>query len=115
MNNACVIRQKHNESIGPNGENIIIPSIAMEEIRQSFSLESDDLSTLQRTATVADTEDLANNWELSKICLQCRAEERQMASIPCGHLVTCNPCHKSLKSCPVCEHAIEAFVRIYLS
>ncbi len=31
-----------------------------------------------------------------------RKEEKRLACIPCGHLVTCVPCGQPLRSCPIC-------------
>ena len=47
-------------------------------------------------------------------CLICCNEERQLACIPCGHLIACVPCSHSLLTCPVCRKSIEAFVRIFV-
>lgn len=46
-------------------------------------------------------------------CVLCLSEERAVACIPCGHLATCVPCGHSLRSCPVCRHEINGFIRIY--
>jgi len=48
------------------------------------------------------------------LCLLCMEDERRLACIPCGHLVACVPCAHSVRSCPVCRHEIQAFVRVYL-
>lgn len=48
------------------------------------------------------------------LCVLCLEEQRRLACIPCGHLATCVPCGHSLRSCPICRTAIDAFVRIYL-
>jgi hypothetical protein len=50
----------------------------------------------------------------SNVCVLCLEEEKRLACIPCGHLATCVPCGHSLRSCPICRTAIDAFVRIYL-
>ena len=47
-------------------------------------------------------------------CALCLSEEKSLACLPCGHLATCVPCGHSLRSCPICRHAIEGFVRVYL-
>lgn len=110
---ACVILQRQIEVIKGRRENIICPSVAMREIMQSLSRESDDPSTLQRTATVSEPGDLENTSESRNFCLQCRTNDLQLACLPCGHLVTCIPCRGSLTSCPICRSKIKAFVRIY--
>ncbi len=50
----------------------------------------------------------------SNLCVLCLEEEKRLACIPCGHLATCVPCGHSLRSCPICRTAIDAFVRIYI-
>ncbi|CAF1207026.1 unnamed protein product [Rotaria sordida] len=47
-------------------------------------------------------------------CIVCHREEKRLACIPCGHLVTCTSCGNSIRSCPICRREIEAFVRIYI-
>ena len=50
----------------------------------------------------------------SNLCVLCLEEQKRLACIPCGHLATCVPCGHSLRSCPICRRAIDAFVRIYV-
>ena len=47
-------------------------------------------------------------------CVICGKEEKRLACIPCGHLVSCSNCSQSLRTCPVCRRSIEAFVRIFV-
>ncbi len=56
----------------------------------------------------------ADDSSSSNLCVLCLEEEKRLACIPCGHLATCVPCGHSLRSCPICRTAIDAFVRIYL-
>jgi hypothetical protein len=56
----------------------------------------------------------ADDSSSSNLCVLCFQDEKRLACIPCGHLATCVPCGHSLRSCPICRTAIDAFVRIYL-
>ncbi|CAF3751417.1 unnamed protein product [Rotaria sp. Silwood1] len=53
------------------------------------------------------------NYSLKHPCALCMSEEKQLACIPCGHMVTCVPCGHSLRLCPICRQPIGAFIRIY--
>ena len=55
-----------------------------------------------------------SNPSLAHPCVLCYKEEKRLACIPCGHLVSCSTCVKSIRSCPVCRLSVEAFVRVYL-
>lgn len=55
-----------------------------------------------------------NASSLANPCLICAKEEKRLACLPCGHLVTCSSCGQSVRSCPICHRGIDAFVRIYL-
>jgi hypothetical protein len=80
----------------------------------SSSSESDDLGTLQPTATATEAEGSPDNPKPLNPCVLCLTEEKRLACIPCGHLATCVPCGQSLKSCSICRREIEAFVRVYI-
>ena len=56
-----------------------------------------------------DTNIIVNNP-----CVLCGKEEKRLAAIPCGHLVSCVKCSQTLRTCPICRHTIEAFVRIFI-
>lgn len=83
----------------------------------------------QAAATAADGPDKVNEEQKTKkseknniiddpgssnLCVLCLEEQKRLACIPCGHLATCVPCGHSLRSCPICRRAIDAFVRIYI-
>jgi len=71
-----------------------------------------------KSPTSSSTENTAQNQtdeaSPSNPCVLCLSEEKRLACIPCGHLATCVPCGHSLRSCPICRRAIDAFVRIYI-
>ena len=73
-----------------------------------------------RTAGTSSTTNTATNTNgqpnhpLTNPCVLCLAVEKQVACIPCGHLVTCVPCSQSLRSCPICQREVEAFVRVFI-
>ncbi|CAF1529363.1 unnamed protein product [Didymodactylos carnosus] len=89
----------------------------------SFSNESStSVSSTASTesTTVTTNEDKSkskhsqNHSGISNPCVLCLTDEKQLACIPCGHLVTCISCSHLLKTCPICWREIEAFVRIYI-
>lgn len=53
-----------------------------------------------------------------RICLSCKSE---VALVPCGHMICCNDCGKTLLSqekcnrrCPVCRKVVRCIMKIYL-
>ena len=54
------------------------------------------------------------NIVVTNPCVLCGKEEKRLAAIPCGHLVSCVKCSQTLRTCPICRHSIEAFVRIFI-
>jgi hypothetical protein len=173
---ACTILQKQIDCINGKKENIIVPSLAMKQIREQLEQTGSLLNSRtnlhdfiynileaqtreQVSAVPISTSSLANNdvemtassdsdidetnvkkppssggntkalksvsvdktlsscdkgTELSNPCVMCQKQEKRLACIPCGHLVTCASCGQSVRSCPICHRGIEAFVRIYL-
>ncbi|CAF2769311.1 unnamed protein product [Rotaria sp. Silwood2] len=61
-----------------------------------------------------DDRSQSTNSSLSNPCALCLTEEKQLACIPCGHMVTCVACGHSLSLCPICRREINAFARIYI-
>ena len=59
-----------------------------------------------------DINDASNNRN-GNSCVICITAERQMACIPCGHLLVCTTCAASLQNCPKCQREIQTFVRIF--
>ncbi|UJR15698.1 hypothetical protein I4U23_002632 [Adineta vaga] len=84
-----------------------------ENIEQSTTnIQSEKCSKTQNATGAGNKQ--ADNATPSNPCVLCLEEERRLACMPCGHLATCVPCGHSLRSCPICRTAIDAFVRIYL-
>ena len=136
---ACLILQKQVEHIDGNKDNIVVPSVRMQQIQEQRSecaqkyhlllfsyfltlaqnrnnrtnTPIQGLASSQSTATSSSGQDRSSATQ-SNACLICMVEPRRLACIPCGHLVACVPCGHSFKTCPMCRREIEAFVRIYL-
>ena len=53
--------------------------------------------------------------EEQKSCKICMDDEICMAFFPCGHLVTCENCSRSLKICPICRKTIKGTLKTYMS
>ncbi len=81
-------------------------------IRQS-AINMDEKKDIKTETTKVPVKGHADD-STSNVCVLCLEEEKRLACIPCGHLATCVPCGHSLRSCPICRTAIDAFVRIYL-
>ncbi|CAF1184081.1 unnamed protein product [Rotaria sordida] len=134
---ACIILQKQIEHIGGNKNNIIIPSVKMKLIRDrqhsdTLTQEEHVSPSLPITSTQASskmesmevetanqhskTDEPISDSELSlnHPCILCGKEEKRLACVPCGHLVSCVSCYQKFRTCPKCHREIEAFVRIYI-
>ncbi|XP_026102169.1 E3 ubiquitin-protein ligase XIAP-like isoform X2 [Carassius auratus] len=48
-----------------------------------------------------------------KLCKVCMDSDIDIVFIPCGHLVTCQKCSKSLNKCPICCAAITQKIKTY--
>lgn len=48
-------------------------------------------------------------------CRVCRAATVDTILMPCGHLVCCEPCARSVTSCPLCHAPIRATARVHMS
>ncbi len=89
--------------------------VEMTTASQSLTNEStSSQSSVESTTTSAAPDQDQSAGTPSNPCVLCLTEEKRLACIPCGHLATCVPCGESLRSCPICRRAIEAFVRIYV-
>ncbi|UJR14270.1 hypothetical protein I4U23_001261 [Adineta vaga] len=135
---SCTILQRQIDVIQGNKDNIINVGQRMKMIRegnQSNMLPTTKRSTINQT-TPAETEPItaissieptitkeikaiseikpASKKSLVNPCAMCRAEEKQLAAIPCGHFITCIECSQTLRICPQCQKEIAAYVRIYI-
>ncbi|CAF1407790.1 unnamed protein product [Rotaria sordida] len=72
-----------------------------------------ETTTTQQTAT-ANPQNQSVTSARFDFCTECLTEEKRLACIPCGHLVTCGSCGRSLELCPICQRKIEAFIRILI-
>ncbi|CAF3278805.1 unnamed protein product [Rotaria socialis] len=155
---ACIILQKQIKHIGGKKENILVPCIVMEKIREAEQLEAhahkkpasqrfcsnpsaksdveiptsssesirknvnsgffnpikEDPQENKSQENGHSNRSQENNQTSVNLCVLCLEEARCLASMPCGHLSTCVPCGHSLRSCPICRHVIEGYMRIYL-
>lgn len=67
-------------------------------------------STLLRSA-----ESPANDCSIpeEKLCCVCRASEKCVLSVPCGHIAACEECHKQLAACPLCRAEIAQGIKAF--
>ena len=61
------------------------------------------------------TENESSRNEEQKSCKICMDDVVCMAFLPCGHLVTCENCSRSLKICPICQKTIKGTLKTYMS
>ena len=88
-----------------------MPSTNTENPQKEIS--QSKMITKQRDERQNKNDKTNNDLNSDKLCVICRDETRQIACIPCGHLVACVACGHSVKICPVCKTIITAFIRIY--
>jgi hypothetical protein len=51
----------------------------------------------------------------ARLCKICMDEDVDTVFLPCGHLVSCNSCARSLRNCPICRTFIRGTVKTFLS
>ncbi|CAF1524973.1 unnamed protein product [Rotaria sordida] len=129
--------QKQIEHIRGNKNNIIISSVKMKLIRDrqhsdslvheehvslslpitstqvSSKMESMDVKTANQHSKT-DEPILDTKLLLNHPCVLYGKEEKRLACVPCGHLVSCVSCSQKFRTCPKYHREIEAFVRIYI-
>ena len=50
-----------------------------------------------------------------KLCKICFENERHIAYVPCGHVVSCSKCTFCTKECPICRTPISKVIRLFFS
>ncbi|CAF0941047.1 unnamed protein product [Rotaria sordida] len=81
---------------------------------KSTSNKNEHETQTNKQITTINNRSQSTSSESSNLCVLCLTEEKQLASIPCGHVATCVACGHSLRSCPICRRGIDAFIRIYI-
>ncbi|CAF3749475.1 unnamed protein product [Rotaria sp. Silwood1] len=84
-------------SIVENGTDIEMTISSQSSIK---SISNNDECKTEKT-TIANRSQSTNSTS-SNPCALCLTEEKQLACIPCGHMVTCVACGHSLRLCPIC-------------
>lgn len=103
--------QNSNSVVNTNSMETSVSSDSANEEESNIRTEEKKQETVEKTK---EAEKDASTEKTENLCVLCLEEQRRLACIPCGHLATCVPCGHSLRSCPICRTAIDAFVRIYL-
>ncbi|XP_061177182.1 baculoviral IAP repeat-containing protein 3-like [Saccostrea echinata] len=75
-------------------------------VKEHHSTETSDYHSIQ--CEVQKLQDLT----LCKVCMDANVN---IVFMPCGHIVTCFTCSKSVKKCPLCRQKIKGTVKAYLS
>ena len=55
------------------------------------------------------------NVKEARSCKICMENDINMAFYPCGHLISCAICAKTLKDCPMCRKNIKGILKTYMS
>ncbi|XP_047990048.1 baculoviral IAP repeat-containing protein 3-like isoform X2 [Leguminivora glycinivorella] len=63
----------------------------------------------------AISEDEKSEVEDCKVCKICYENERNVAFVPCGHVVACAKCALATDKCPLCRRTFTSAVRLYYS
>ncbi|XP_074652047.1 E3 ubiquitin-protein ligase XIAP-like [Tubulanus polymorphus] len=82
--------------------------------KQTNPMKSDDgkSSSAQPPANAGDQQKDGDDSLLCKICMSERAD---VVFIPCGHLMSCQVCAKTLKNCPMCRRKISRVQKVFIS
>ena len=112
------LEQEANTQQQPNHElntNAMETSGSTDSVNQEEPVVKTEVKNAETVKKVKEEQKTGSNeTSPENLCVLCLEEQRRLACIPCGHLATCVPCGHSLRSCPICRTAIDAFVRIYL-
>ncbi|CAF2631346.1 unnamed protein product [Rotaria sp. Silwood2] len=109
MNKSMSIVSNAVHSIVENDTDVEMTTSSQSSIK---SISNDDEYKTEKT-TINDRSQSTNSTS-SNPCVLCLTKEKQLACIPCGHMVTCVACGHSLRLCPICRREINAFARIYI-
>ncbi|KAF1002248.1 E3 ubiquitin-protein ligase SPL2-like [Apium graveolens] len=87
------------------------------ERRQMRQIQRDNTADSSEADTHIVTDEDGNIPEV-ELCAICLTRRRRSAFIPCGHLVCCQRCARSIEhevspKCPLCRQSIRTSVRIY--
>ena len=53
-------------------------------------------------------------FKSAMICKICNDRQVQTLTLPCAHVVCCEPCTEANDNCPLCDAKILGYVRIYM-
>lgn len=79
------------------------------------------LRTTPVSSAAEDSDTLAQlqeeNHALARtfMCRVCHQANIDTILMPCGHLVVCEPCARSVMSCPLCQETIRATAKVHIS
>lgn len=85
----------------------------LDETLESKDGKSDSAESEEKRRLEELLEENRNLKELNQ-CKICMDNDINVTFIPCGHLVCCSDCGKSVRHCPLCRTPIERSFRVYL-
>ncbi|XP_053404765.1 uncharacterized protein LOC123553796 isoform X2 [Mercenaria mercenaria] len=50
-----------------------------------------------------------------RLCKICMELDIEITFTPCGHFISCEPCGKPLKQCPICRQSVKSYLKTYMS
>jgi hypothetical protein len=80
---------------------------------------NDEYNIIEESINNENKKSVNNDEVNNTTCVICLSEKRELAFIPCGHMVTCNNCSQHLmksdskKICPICRKPIKSLLKIY--
>jgi len=82
---------------------------------ESLSSACPGISDLRTAEELEKLEEENRQLKEARTCRVCMDVEINTVFLPCGHLVCCDNCARSLQHCPICRAEIRGTVKTYLS
>ncbi|XP_053404816.1 uncharacterized protein LOC123555189 [Mercenaria mercenaria] len=67
------------------------------------------------TSCASSIEDEYQQLKDQRLCKICMELDIEITFTPCGHFISCEPCGKPLKQCPVCRQSVKSYLKTYMS
>ncbi|XP_050395257.1 baculoviral IAP repeat-containing protein 3 isoform X1 [Patella vulgata] len=111
---ACRERNLNNEPAFASSEEML--SFLMEQGENEFETRNEDFGALKEEKVSMKVSSKDSNFSDDQyLCKICMDSEVAITFIPCGHLVCCFNCAKTLSLCPICRSSITDRVQTHFS
>lgn len=91
---------------------VIDESVTSSADTTTATTSSSECTFVQQSSTTTQCEYKQELMEI-KMCKVCSGDTQETVFIPCGHIVACLNCAKTLKKCPFCREVISNLVEIF--